>query len=158
MRNLITILTLILPAVLLGQGIKINLSPKHSQKLTEIKSGHARMTKYYKYYKKDSIASVKKQFKKARHAWDSARRSGIMALKIDRELTKRGIHGNKQILFGDSLKTKFASYKRVLADSTSSDSARRYAKHQVRRISKNKIDEYLTHHGSIRNNWWPCPT
>jgi len=55
-----------------GQSFKINLSRSHEQKLNQLKSGHKRMMKYYKYYKKDSAGHIKKLNKKARHSMDSA--------------------------------------------------------------------------------------
>jgi len=45
--------------MLFGQNFKMNLSSQHEQKLEAIKSGHKRMMKYYKYYKKDSAGHIK---------------------------------------------------------------------------------------------------
>lgn len=143
----ITILILLFPIGLFSQSFKANLSPKHEQKLSSIKSGHKRMLSYYRFYKKDSAGHVKKKTKQAKREWDSLRRAEASADKITKELTARGIVGDNQIRFANSLQNQLQRYSKILKDSSQTDSAKQMAKQKIKEISKDKVNSQLAKNG-----------
>jgi hypothetical protein len=135
------------PSLLWGQSFKINLSPKHDQKLGGIKSGHKRMMKYYKYHKKDSAHHIKSKDKKAKKESDSLRKADAKNEKIGKELIKRGIKEDKQLAYADGLRKQLKMYNDVLKDSTSSDSAKQVARKGIKEIAKDKVNSELAKNG-----------
>ncbi len=135
------------PGILFSQSFKVNLSPKHEQKLGHVKSGHKRMMKYYKYHKKDSAQHSKKKNKQARKELDSLRKAETKGKKLSEELTKRGIKDDEQIAYAEKLQAEVKQLKVVLKDSTASDSAKQVAKRRMKEISKDKVNETLATKG-----------
>lgn len=147
MKRTLIILLLFLPVCLFGQSFKINLSAKHQQKLSGIQSGHKRMGKYYKFFTRDSARHVKKMDKQAKKEWDSLRKVEVKNRKLDKELAKRGITGDKQLAFADSLQQVYRMYSVILKDSTVTDSAKRVAKEKIKDLTNDKINWSLATSG-----------
>lgn len=137
----------ILPGLLFGQSFKVNLSPKHQQKLTSISSGHKRMMSYYKFYKKDSTALLKNKTKQAKREWDSLRKAETRAKKMTDKLTARGITGGAQIAFADDLKKQWELNNKIVSDSAQSDSAKQIAKQKIKVITKDRVNSFLAKNG-----------
>ena len=114
-KNFILFL-LLLPSLLFGQGFKINLSPKHEQKLGMIKSGHKRMMSYYKFYKKDSAHHLKKITKRAKQYRDSLYKAELKGGKLKDELAKQGIVGDKQWEYAEGIRNEYKQLKQLLND------------------------------------------
>src|SRR5687767_4147103 len=104
--NLILIVLILGSMGAVGQTFKVNLSPSHDKKLSLIKSGHKRMMKYYKFYKKDSVKHLKKVNKQARKTMDSLVTSERKGERLKEELSKRGINGDKQWQYADSIQQR----------------------------------------------------
>jgi hypothetical protein len=121
---------------------QIDLSPKHSAKLSTIKSGHKRLVKFYKFYKKDSTRHIKWQEKKYKRLLDSAYHADVKQERVNRRLKKNGvILPVKEFSQMDSLDVQLRHWHAIMKDSTSSDSLKKEAKTQVegRAIQKAKL-------------------
>jgi len=147
MIRLLILVLFFLPACLFGQSFKINLSPKHQQKLSSIQSGHKQMGKYYKFLKKDSAQLVKSKNKAAKHEWDSLRHAEANTMKINNSLMKRGINGEQQIAYADSLQTELRKCKAILADSATTPAMKREAKKKIKTLTKDKVNAELAKNG-----------
>jgi hypothetical protein len=153
MRSLFYILPIVLVTQILAfekcqaQSFKITLSPNHDKKLQAVRSGHKRIVKYNKYYKKDSAEFRKGQNKKAIRSWDSLVHADNNNRKLVHALEKRGIKGEQQIAYGEKVHNELRHYSAILEDSASSDSAIRSAKKRLREISKDKITSQLAKSG-----------
>lgn len=119
-----------------SQTLNINLSPNHAQKLSTIKSGHKRLVKFYKFYKKDSVKHFKKQDRHYRKLIDSAYRAEIKQERLNKKLAKRGvIIPSCQLARADSADREFKKWWKVLKDSTTSDSMKQIARVKVKEIA-----------------------
>ncbi len=132
----------VLPLTLFAQQFNVNLSPSHQQKLSTIESGHKRMVKYYRYYKKDSARLVKRENKKKRLAWDSTFKAQKNKQKLERKLAKQGIEVPKELSVADSLTLEIDNWYSILKDSTSSDSLKQIAKVNIKVLAISKARQY----------------
>ncbi|MBL7854173.1 MAG: hypothetical protein JNL17_07235 [Cyclobacteriaceae bacterium] len=130
-----------------GQSFRFNLSPRHQSKLDAVQSGHKRMVKYYKFAKRDSARHVRNLSQRAKREKDSLVRAAAQTMEINHELKKRGITGDKQIFFADSLHQLFQAYTSILNDSAATDSARQVAKEGINGLTKDKLNKSLAIHG-----------
>jgi hypothetical protein len=146
LKNHLIIVLVFIPWISEAQSFKVNLSPRHQEKLTNIQSGHKRMGKYYKYVKKDSARTVKRINQKARQQSDSTFQAEAMGRKIESELQARGLTTRGQVAYADSLKREHQHWKLVLRDSTTSDSVKEVARKRVKEMSKNRTNKYLLAH------------
>lgn len=105
------------------------------------------MGKYYEYVKKDSTRQARKKKKESKREWDSLRKAGASNEKVMAELAKRGISGDRQISYADSLQSLLKSYQSVLKDATASDSAKQAAKAKIKQMSKDKVNGVLAKSG-----------
>jgi len=105
------------------------------------------MMKYYKYYSKDSVEHLKKKEKKAGERQDSLRKAYKKERKLNKELAKRGIQGDDQYAFADSLQKELQRNKAILNDSSSSDSSKRSARLRIAKIRKDRVTNELAENG-----------
>ncbi len=129
--------------VLIAQTIKITLSPKHTHKLTTIKSGHKKLTKFYKYYKKDSTQYVRAQEKHYKKTFDSTYRANRKQDKIRRQLVKKGISlPDDQLSKADTLTKQLNHWYSIMKDPTSSDSIKHAAKEKIKDLAIEKAKQH----------------
>jgi hypothetical protein len=133
----------LLASNLFAQTFAVSLSPKHASKLNSIKTGHKRLVRYYKYYKKDSTHHIRKEDKRYRHILDSAYRSDAVQAKYLKQLREKGlpIPVDSQ-LRKDTLMLTMNRWYKVLRDSTTSDSVRQVAKQKVKALVVEKARQY----------------
>lgn len=143
MKLQITILTLLLPFSIFSQSFKVNLSPKHEEKLSGIKSGHQRMLSYYKYYKKDSSKHFKKWSKAAKHYQDSLFKAELGLEKVKAGLAKGGITTTQQWQYAKQVQEQFSKWKMVMKDSSSTAIDRKQAKEELKKLGKSKLNKQL---------------
>jgi len=130
-----------LPASLFGQSFKINLSPKHQ--LSSIQSGHKQMREYYKFLKKDNARQVKSKNKAAKHEWDSLRHAEASTKKINSTLKKRGITGERQVAYADSLQTELRNCKAILANTSATPAMKGETRKKIKTLTKDKVNNEL---------------
>jgi hypothetical protein len=143
LKKALYILLILCPGILFSQSFKVNLSPKHEQKLGHVKSGHKRMMKYYKYHKKDSAQHSKKKNKQYKKELDSLRKTEAKGKKLSEELAKRGIKNDVQMAYAEKLQAEVKQLNVALKDSTASDSAKQVAKKRMKEISNDKVNQTL---------------
>lgn len=132
-----------LPCYIHAQSLNVNLSPRHSQKLSTIKSGHKRLTKFYKFYKRDSAKHFRKQEKYYKKLLDSTYRADHKQERIRKRLARKGIMvPNNKLSQMDSLDAKLKQWYVVAKDSSASDSLRVEAKQKVKQLALQKASLY----------------
>jgi hypothetical protein len=136
-------LLIFFPSILFAQSFKVNISPKHQQKLSAIKSGHQRMMRYYKFYKKDSAKHSKAWSKSAKRYQDSLLRTQLGTEKLKVELAKRGIPADRQWQYAQQVQSEFTSIKTILKSATATDSAKREAKKKLKKLTGSKLNKQL---------------
>ena len=151
-----------------AQSFKINLSPKHDQKLSAIKSGHKRIVKYHKYVSRDSAKDAKQSKKLSNRESDSLRKADRKQKRALRQLTKQGLGEQDQIAVVDSLQKEYKLCQVILKDSTASKEDKKAAKVRLRKINRDRASAMLAKGGhpakfknkemdSLRNElqqWW----
>jgi hypothetical protein len=142
-RALYLLVLIILPGQIIAQSFLINLSPNHQQKLNTIKSGHQRMMKYYKYYKKDSTHHSKKQEKKYKHTIDSTFKAERKDERLRKRMARKGIIlPDNRLAKADETDKQLRYWHTVMKDSCSSDSTRKAAKLKVRELAIEKAKRH----------------
>jgi hypothetical protein len=137
------LLLIFLPGILAAQNVSINLSPKHANKLNTYKSGHKRLVKYYKFYKKDSTRFMKKQERHYKKTLDSAYRAERKDEKFRAKMAKRGIVlPDKRLATADTTEQQLKAWYAVMKDSTSSDSLKTVARQKVKELSVQKAKQH----------------
>jgi|GEM_PF-1291131 len=163
MKSVLILALLSFSIVLFGQRVNISLSPEHNEKLNKF-NGSKRMLKYYKYYKADSTKSVKAHIKQDKKNWDSLRRVEILNARVTEHLD----HIKNKEKYIDSIQQAYITNQAVLSNSDTTSQARRNAREQLNRISKNKVTMELAQRGgfyseqfksqdSVKNElkkWW----
>lgn len=144
LRFLVSIYLFNCSAHSLGQRFKIDLSESHTQKLSEVKSGHDRMAKYYQFVKKDSIAAQKKQLKETTRRLDSLRKSEKFNTKLIASLGSLGLNDAAQVAWADSIRRVYAANKELLNDPD--ESVRKNARSVIKKLSRDKVTRYLAQH------------
>lgn len=127
-----------------SQVVSINLSSKHQQKLNGFKSGHKRMAKYYKFYKKDSTRHVRLSAKKARKEWDSITRADVLNASSLKYLS--GIKNKEKFI--DSLQGLYKVNRAILTNESLPESEKQKAVSQLKILSKNKDAYNIANNGS----------
>lgn len=132
MTKCIAILMLLfIPVLAYSQKLNITLSPEHQQKISQAKSGHRQMLRFYKYYKKDSAKQAKARDKKYKKEFDSTWRTERKREKLANRLAKRGIVV-PALPEHDTLQNQLTHWHAMMRDTTLSDSARAVAKEKVK--------------------------
>ncbi|HEY3406163.1 MAG TPA: hypothetical protein VGK59_22405 [Ohtaekwangia sp.] len=121
--------------------MEINLSPKNQQKLSAIESGHRRMMKFYKFYKRDSTRYMRMQEKKHQGTMDSAWRAIRDEEKRQKRLVKRGVSETK-LLSNQFYQNEISKQWSVLRDSTITDSIRQLAKDKIKGLVLENANQY----------------
>lgn len=142
MKTRLTIALLLFSLMGFSQTFNINLSPNHQQKLTSIKSGHKRMVKFYKYYKKDSAQHTKKLTKQEKRLWDSTMRAERSREKLERKLARKGIVMPDSLRQQDMFVAEIREMNLVLRDSTASDSVKEIARDKLKTLATHKARQY----------------
>lgn len=131
------ILFLFLPLTAYSQSFNISLSPVHQKKISGIESGHKRMKKYYKFYKKDSSQHFKRLNRKQKKDWDSTMRAARKDERLRRKLGDRyPMVVNNQV---DSINKQMKAYRSTLNDTTQSDSVRAEAKEKLKELAVTRL-------------------
>lgn len=142
-HSFLTLTFIFFPTLLFAQDFNVNLSPKHERKMTTIKSGHKRMMKYYKYYKKDSALQRRTMDKKARNQMDSVFKAEARGRRIKNELSRRGVKDDQQWVYADSVVQGLKQLDRIINDTASSDNARTAARLQKKKLISDKVNKAL---------------
>lgn len=101
------------------------------------------MMKYYKYYKKDSTHHAKKLNKKERRKIDSLDKAELKGKKLQRELNKRGIRGERQWVYSDSIQNELKKLKQIERDTAVSDSTKLLARKRIKQITSDRANKEL---------------
>jgi hypothetical protein len=142
MRSTILPTLLFISSCAFAQTFKVALSPKHTSQLSAIKSGHERMVKFYKYYKRDSVRHVHGQERFHKKQLDSAYRAMAQNDRLRRRLARKGIVMPESIPLKDSLGLELKRWYAVLKHSSSNDSVRREAMSKVKELAVEKASLY----------------
>ncbi|MBX2969584.1 MAG: hypothetical protein KF803_09435 [Cyclobacteriaceae bacterium] len=124
---------------LFAQSFNINLSPIHQQKLTKIESGHKRMVKFYKFYKKDSARYIKKLSRQHKKALDSTMLAENNRAKAKQELATQV---PDSLMLTTAFDEHLQMWESVLKDSTVTDSAKVMAKEQISQLAIERARQY----------------
>lgn len=138
MKALIIILILLFPMYLFAQTLNINLSPKHQQKLSGIESGHKRMVKFYKYYKKDSARYVKKLNRQQKKTLDSA----FLAEAARTKEQALAVHVPDSLELATAFNEHLQKWQDILKDTAATDSAKAIAKEQIKQLVIERARQY----------------
>jgi hypothetical protein len=138
MRACSTILLLLCMLSGYSQSVNINLSARHQKKLSEVESGHKRMKKFYKYFKKDSAQHFKQINKKEKKSWDSTMRATRKQEKLKKKVADRNpaLHHSNQL---DSIDGQIKTWIAILNDTTQNDSLRAVARENVKDLMLTKL-------------------
>lgn len=143
MKKISIILLIIFPQAIFSQGFKINISPKHEQKLGMIKSGHKRMMSYYKFYKKDSAKHFKNWSRQAKHYQDSLLKADWSTEILRSKLSGYGINGENQWQYAKQVQSEFKSLKAILKSTSATDSTKRAVKERLKKLTSSKLNKHL---------------
>jgi len=138
---LFIVISFLFMAEIKSQDFSVALSPKHSERLNTIKSGHKRLIKYYKFHKKDSARHQRNQERIYRHTLDSAYKTQVKQNKLRKQLAKKGISLPSQYPEGDTSTKQLHKWYAVLKDSTASDSAKQLATGKVKELALQKAKQ-----------------
>lgn len=138
MKATSTILLLLCMLSGYSQSVNINLSPSHQKKLSAFESGHKRMKRFYKYFKKDSARHFKQINKKERKSWDSTMRATRKQEKLERKFPDRN-PALRQINQMDSIDGQLKKWNAILNDTTRSDSLRTVARENAKDLMLTKL-------------------
>lgn len=141
MKSLLLSFLLLINYNLFAQHGQIVLSPKHQEKLSHIRSGHARLIKYYKFYKTDSAKNAKSRERQLRRFMDSTWKADNAKYKLERKLLRKGIYRN-HLSVPDTFNNEFSKWNRIAKDTTLQDSVRTIAKGRAKVASLVKLKEY----------------
>lgn len=136
-----------LPVVTFSQSFNVTLLPKHEQKLAQVKTGHTRMVKYYKFYKRDSARLARVFNKKQKAKWDSALKAEKTQVWVVKQLEKRGLNTSKQVFFADSLQTVFKDLNKNLNESGLSKQEKLLVQERLKKLSSDKLDAAIIKYG-----------
>jgi len=139
---LLLLICLLATSSLYAQNFSINLSQRHSKQLNSFKSGHKRLVKYYRFYKKDSARHQRNQERIYRNTLDSACKAQVKQNKLSKQLAKKGISLPSQYAEGDTLTSQLNKWYAVLKDSTASDGAKQLAAGKVKELALEKARQY----------------
>jgi hypothetical protein len=118
-----------------AQNFSINLSPKHNQKLNSIQSGHKRLLKYYKFYKKDSTQFRKQQNKNFKKSFDSAMVVSRKQFRLEKRLAKKGLPiPQNQMSQIDPIADQICRWNVILKDSAATDSMKQLSENKIREL------------------------
>ncbi len=134
---------ILFPSNLVAQSFKVNLSPKHEQKLSAVKSGHQRMMRYYKFYKKDSAKHFKAWGKAAKRYQDSLFRTQLGTEKLKAELAKRGISADWQWQYAQQVQEQFGKWKQVMKNPNATAIEKQQAKKELRKLTKSGLNKQI---------------
>ena len=101
------------------------------------------MLSYYKFYKQDSTKHFKKWSKTVKHFQDSLFKAELGIEKVKTELAKRGFIAGQQWQYAKHVQEQFNKWKQVLKDTSSSASAKRQAKAEIKTLTKNRLNKQL---------------
>lgn len=121
--------------------VEVTLRPRYQQKISQAKTGHRQMLRFYKYYKKDSALQARAIDKKHKRELDSTWRAERTRQKLVKRLAKRGIPV-PQLPQHDTLQSHLAHWRGVMKDTTLSDSARAVAKEKVKILAFERAKQY----------------
>ena len=139
MRAIITILILFLFQNGFSQ-FHINLSPRHQNSLSEVKSGHRRIKQFHKYFKRDSSKHLRKLKRQARRSWDS-----MVQVTRNQELLRSKfpkMYATTRANPLDSLNDGVSKWRLTLSDTTASDSLKEVAVNRIRDLTVAKLRYY----------------
>lgn len=136
MRACFTIVFILSILTVFSQTASINLSPSHQKKLSQIESGHKRMMKFYKYFKKDSARHFRQINRKEKKSWDSTMRTVHKQMKLEKKLEEitPAFHQTQY-----SIDSQLTKWHAILNDTTQADSLRAVAQENVRELFITKL-------------------
>jgi hypothetical protein len=130
------ILTQALITDVFAQTPVISLTAKHQQKLSAIQSGHKRLVKFYKFFRRDSIRQMKALDRKANRCLDSLHK----VMRKNSRLRSLGLENHVARLH--EIQKEIAEYKTIWEDSSRTDSVRTLAKEKLQSLAVEKASLY----------------